>query len=73
MSRIPGLISALSKMAPSIAFIAALAAPIDAWRRFKLEFSNCYHPELHYMRGPGPKWREKHAHHVSMLSVSRHI
>ncbi len=20
-----------------------------------------YHPERHYMRGPGPKWREKHA------------
>ena len=20
-----------------------------------------YQPELHYMRGPGPKWREKHA------------
>jgi len=20
-----------------------------------------YHPEQHYMRGPGPKWREKHA------------
>jgi hypothetical protein len=19
-----------------------------------------YHPEMHYMRGPGPKWREKH-------------
>jgi hypothetical protein len=19
-----------------------------------------YHPEEHYMRGPGPKWREKH-------------
>jgi hypothetical protein len=19
-----------------------------------------YHPELHYMRGPGPKWLEKH-------------
>ena len=19
-----------------------------------------YSPELHYMRGPGPKWREKH-------------
>ena len=19
-----------------------------------------YHPELHYMRGPGPKWREAH-------------
>ncbi len=22
---------------------------------------NPYRPELHYMRGPGPKWREKHA------------
>jgi hypothetical protein len=21
-----------------------------------------YRPELHYMRGPGPKWREKHGH-----------
>lgn len=22
-----------------------------------------YHPEEHYMRGPGPKWREKHLLH----------
>ena len=22
---------------------------------------NSYRPELHYMRGPGPKWHEKHA------------
>ena len=21
-----------------------------------------YRPELHYMRGPGPKWHEKHVH-----------
>jgi len=21
-----------------------------------------YRPEAHYMRGPGPKWREKHGH-----------
>jgi hypothetical protein len=21
-----------------------------------------YRPELYYMRGPGPKWREKHLH-----------
>jgi hypothetical protein len=21
-----------------------------------------YRPERHYMRGPGPKWREKHSH-----------
>jgi hypothetical protein len=23
-------------------------------------FSKSYHPERHYMRGPGPKWHEKH-------------
>jgi len=23
--------------------------------------SSAYNPERHYMRGPGPKWREKHA------------
>jgi hypothetical protein len=22
-----------------------------------------YRPERHYMRGPGPKWREKHSSH----------
>jgi hypothetical protein len=22
--------------------------------------TNSYRPELHYMRGPGPKWRERH-------------
>jgi hypothetical protein len=24
---------------------------------------NPYRPEQHYMRGPGPKWRAKHARH----------
>jgi len=34
---------------------------------FKSEISDlwnvltAYRPERHYMRGPGPKWREKHA------------
>jgi hypothetical protein len=31
-----------------------------------------YRPELHYMRGPGLKWREKHAHVASVFLVSRH-
>jgi hypothetical protein len=30
-------------------------------RRVKNEIFDFYRPELHYMRGPGPKWREKHA------------
>lgn len=25
------------------------------------DLANPYRPERHYMRGPGPKWREKHA------------
>ena len=28
------------------------------WVRMALD---PYRPELHYMRGPGPKWREKHS------------
>jgi hypothetical protein len=30
------------------------------WRKFLMELFAPYRPELHYMRGPGPKWREKH-------------
>src|SRR5262249_1391514 len=30
------------------------------WRRFAKDFARPYRPEQHYMRGPGPKWREKH-------------
>jgi hypothetical protein len=25
-----------------------------------LDVRDCYRPGLHYMRGPGPKWRAKH-------------
>jgi hypothetical protein len=28
-----------------------------------------YRPELHYMRGPGPKWRAKHGHGGAMLNL----
>jgi hypothetical protein len=31
-----------------------------AWRELRKGFLETYRPELHYMRGPGPKWREKH-------------
>ena len=33
----------------------------DTWRKLRRDVFSSYHPELHYMRGPGPKWREKHA------------
>jgi hypothetical protein len=31
------------------------------WGGLKTSLFDPYRPELHYMRGPGPKWQEKHA------------
>jgi hypothetical protein len=39
--------------------VAKVARP--RWWRLTHALSDPYHPERHYMRGPGPKWREKHA------------
>jgi len=33
--------------------------PVEVWLSLCGVFAP-YHPEQHYMRGPGPKWREKH-------------
>jgi len=53
---------------PRAASLAAAMAPwvpgggviAGWWRRLAKDFVRPYRPELHYMRGPGPKWREKH-------------
>jgi hypothetical protein len=47
-------ISALRREAPGLG--ADLA---DLVRTLKALFDS-YRPELHYMRGPGPKWHAKH-------------
>jgi hypothetical protein len=31
------------------------------WERLSGRLFDSYRPELHYMRGPGPKWHAKHA------------
>jgi hypothetical protein len=49
----------------------SLAPLLNVWLKLKQRIFDSYRPELHYMRGPGPKWREKHAHVTSVLSVSR--
>jgi hypothetical protein len=36
---------------------ATLAA---LWRSLAHDLFDGYRPELHYMRGPGPRWRAKH-------------
>jgi hypothetical protein len=33
-----------------------VAAALGLWQ----SLTDPYRPELHYMRGPGPKWRAKH-------------
>jgi hypothetical protein len=38
----------------------AWSAMANAWRT--LMAAPAYQPELHYMRGPGPKWRQRHWH-----------
>ena len=56
-------------------YVEALKAGMELKQKFPLSFikvqsfasavlrlwkATAYHPERHYMRGPGPKWREKH-------------
>ena len=31
------------------------------WQSLARDLFDHYRPELHYMRGPGPRWRAKHA------------
>ena len=33
------------------------------WQELLQRLRDPYRPECHYMRGPGPKWHEKHAGH----------
>src|ERR1043166_7552117 len=44
-------------------FFPAIA---EAWRELRKGFLDTYRPELHYMRGPGPKWLEKHDAHTRL-------
>jgi len=37
-----------------------LNAAAQRWQRQIVRLFDPYRPELHYMRGPGPKCREKH-------------
>ncbi|HZP77689.1 MAG TPA: hypothetical protein VFB45_16205 [Pseudolabrys sp.] len=56
-------IAAISIQAAALLPRPAIFAPsqaVEALRKMLRELFNPYHPERHYMRGPGPKWREKH-------------
>ena len=50
----PPALSHLAGRMPTFPIAAGL------WRDLLKGFFDPYRPELHYMRGPGPKWRERH-------------
>ena len=43
---------------PSISFWTLSIAKL--WRQLAVATRDAYRPELHYMRGPGPRWQAKH-------------
>jgi hypothetical protein len=46
---------------------------LELWQMVHEALFPSYHPERHYMRGPGPKWHEKHGRaemHETFLDVS---
>ena len=52
----------MRRLAPTLASLLRAAAEgllnFLAW--LGNEPARAYHPEAHYMRGPGPAWRQKH-------------
>jgi hypothetical protein len=62
----------IEDMAMLITFIAASTSLRHRWNSIRTRWeqlvevaSDPYRPELHYMRGPGPKWRAKHRREVA--------
>jgi hypothetical protein len=53
------LISVLSDWPPYRLLYAKACHAVSRWGA---SLFDPYRPELHYMRGPGPKWREKHGY-----------
>jgi hypothetical protein len=53
--------------------LSILLAIAEAWRDLRKGLLDTYRPELHYMRGPGPRWHEKHGtpHAIRLRRVVR--
>ena len=50
----------MAKAALPTAYRGRLGAVAAIWHEWLKTLVDPYRPELHYMRGPGPKWRAKH-------------
>jgi hypothetical protein len=61
--------SSASARSGHLTVVVALTGAVQTLRRAAAKLrglipsalTDSYRPELHYMRGPGPKWRERHA------------
>ena len=47
-------------VAGTLAVLVLTGAAAQRWQKRKVRVFDPYRPELHFMRGPGPRWREKH-------------
>ena len=56
-----------NKQGPRVAATLAVL-----WRTFCRDAFDPYRPELHYMRGPGPKWHAKHGIAVAGAEAPSH-
>jgi hypothetical protein len=62
----------VSVMSMLIKWVRSLGAGVSYLRHEIAEtLADKYRPELHYMRGPGPKWREKHPGVLNMANSRR--
>ena len=55
-------LSSIAHILGALAIVAPGAGKSAVGERLVKRLFDPYRPELHYMRGPGPKWREKQAH-----------
>jgi hypothetical protein len=54
------LASAVNSAGRSVERHPLIGTFVDVWRDLVTRLFDTYRPELHYMRGPGPKYRERH-------------
>ena len=59
--------ASMASRCPSPSLRATFAATL---RTFLNDLFDDYRPELHYMRGPGPKWREKHGQQAAPAATA---
>ena len=50
-------------------FHRSLHRIVTTWQRLIAIASDSYRPELHYMRGPGPKWYAKHHQRIAQKAL----